>query len=183
MSGPILFTERLILRPVAAADLESWIRFHADDRTMRFLGGVQPRSIAWRGLCTMAGAWDIRGFSMFSLIERATGCWIGRAGPWCPEGWPGNEVGWGLLPEFTGRGFAYEAAVASIDYAVEVLGWDEVLHTISPDNAPSIALARKLGATNHGPTQLPPPHGANPVDAWRQTADDWRARPALGASR
>ena len=175
VTGPILFTPRLILRPVAAEDLAPWIAFHEDEQTMRFLGGVQPPSIAWRGLCTMAGAWSIRGFSMFSLIERDTGRWIGRAGPWCPEGWPGNEIAWGLAREFAGRGFAHEAAIASIDYAIELLGWEEVIHTISPDNAPSIALARKLGATNRGPTRLPPPHGTNPIDAWGQSADDWRA--------
>lgn len=177
MTGaPILFTERMVLRPVSADDAEAWYAFHADPVTMRHLGGLQDRAIAWRSLCAMAGAWTIRGFSMFSLIERSTGRWIGRAGPWCPEGWPGNEIAWGLAQEFVGKGFAYEAAVASINYAIEVLGWDDILHTISPENAASIALARRLGATNRGPTRLPPPHGSNPIDAWGQTAAEWRAR-------
>lgn len=39
-----------------------------------------------------AGAWTIRGFSMFSVIEKDSGQWIGRLGPWQPEGWPGTEV-------------------------------------------------------------------------------------------
>ncbi len=178
MNGPVLFTERLILRPPAAEDFEPWAAFHADEATMRYLGGVQPRSVAWRGLCAMAGSWQLFGFAMFSVIERTSGRWLGRIGPWRPDGWPGNEIAWGLLPEFAGKGFAQEAAVAATDYAVDVLRWDDVMHRIAPLNAPSIALARRLGATNRGPTVLPPPHGLNAVDDWGQTAAEWRARRA-----
>ena len=176
MTGPILFTERLILRPLSGEDFEPWCAFHADAVTMRHLGGVQDRSTAWRGLCTMAGAWQIRGFSMFALIERGTGRWIGRVGPWQPEGWPGTEVGWGVAREFAGKGYAREAAVATIDYAFDVLGWDEVIHTIAPDNTESAALAARLGSTNRGPTRLPPPLDQLPVDNWGQSAAQWRAR-------
>lgn len=175
-NGPLLVTERLILRPPTREDFDAWADFHADPETMRFLGGVQPRSVAWRGLCAMTGAWQIAGFAMFSLIERGSGRWVGRVGPWRPEGWPGDEVGWGVAREFAGRGYAYEAAVASIDYAVDILGWSDVIHTIDPANAASIALAKRLGAANRGPTRLPEPHSDAPVDAWGQSAGQWRAR-------
>lgn len=176
MTSPILFTERLILRAPDASDFEAWARFHAEETTMRFLGGVQPRSVAWRGLCGMAGAWSIRGYSMFSVIERSTGRWIGRIGPHYPEGWPGCEVGWGVLGEFAGRGYAFEAAVAAIDYAFDVLGWDDVMHIIDPDNAPSIALATRLGSANRGRTRMPEPLDTLIVDDWGQSAAQWRAR-------
>jgi RimJ/RimL family protein N-acetyltransferase len=170
-----LSTPRLLLRVPEAGDFEAWARFCADGETMRYLGGAQDRSTAGRTMCAMTGAWTIRGFSMFSVIERASGRWIGRVGPWQPEGWPGTEVGWGILPEFAGRGLAREAAVATIDYAVDGLGWSDVIHTIHPDNVASIALAKRLGATARGPTQLPGPLSAMRVDAWGQTADAWRA--------
>lgn len=176
MNGPILFTERLILRPPVAEDFESWAAFHADEMTMHFLGGVQPRSIAWRSLCAMTGAWTIRGFAMFSMILRDSGAWIGRSGPWQPEGWPGTEIGWGVARAFTGKGYAHEAAVALMDYAVDVLGWSDIIHTINPDNAASIALARRLGSVNRGASRLPPPFDTSPVDAWGQSASEWRAR-------
>ncbi|MBY0305605.1 MAG: GNAT family N-acetyltransferase [Sphingomonas sp.] len=178
MTGPILFTERLILRPPAASDFEAWASFSAEAETMRFLGGVVPRETAWRSMCGMAGAWTIRGFAMFSMIHRESGQWIGRTGPWQPEGWPGTEVGWGVARAFAGKGYAHEAAVASIDYAVDVLGWTDIIHTIDPDNAGSIALARRLGSVNRGPSKLPPPLDSFRVDAWGQTAAEWRARRA-----
>ena len=85
MTGPVLFTRNLILRPLNGDDFESWAAFHSDEETMRYIGGPQSRFVAWRSLCTMAGAWAVRGFSMFSMIERATGRWVGRTGPWQPE--------------------------------------------------------------------------------------------------
>lgn len=176
MTAPMLFTSRLILRLPEPRDFEGYARFVADPAAMRFLGGVQTRSEAWRSLCTVAGAWTIRGFSMFSLVERETGLWVGRAGPWQPEGWPGCEIAYGLLPAFQGRGYATEAVTAAIDYAVDVLGWRDVMHTIHPDNAGSIAVAMRLGAANRGPTALPPPLQETRVDDWGQSAASWRKR-------
>ncbi|KQU53008.1 acetyltransferase [Sphingomonas sp. Leaf339] len=182
MTGPILFTPRLILRPLAAEDWEPWAAFHAEEETMRFLGGVQPRGVAWRSLCGMAGAWTIRGFSMFSVILRDSGEWIGRIGPHQPDGWPGTEVGWGIARAFAGQGYAHEAAVAAMDYAVDMLGWDDVIHTIDPDNTGSIALATRLGSVNRGPVTLPPPLHEFRVDAWGQSAAEWRARRATASA-
>jgi RimJ/RimL family protein N-acetyltransferase len=176
--GPVLTTERLILRLPSPEDLDGFAEFAADAETTRHLGGVKTRSEAWRYLCEMRGAWEIRGFAMFSVIERSTGRWAGRLGPWEPEGWPGTEVGWGVHPDFAGKGYAYEGAVAAMDYVVDVLGWSDICHTIAPDNIRSIALAQRLGSTNRGPSRLPPPYQDFPVDNWGQSAEAWRSRRA-----
>ena len=172
---PVLFTDRLILRVPEACDLDGFAEMQADEEAMRYLGGHGPRSAAWRSLTALRGAWDINGFSMFSVIERSTGAWVGRIGPWEPEGWPGHEAGWGVHPGFVGRGYAYEASVASMDYAFDVLGWDDVIHVIDPANARSIALAERLGSANRGPTSLPAPFDKITLEAWGQTAAEWRS--------
>ena len=174
--GPTLETERLILRPPAAEDLDGWEAFAGDPETMRFIGGVQARPGAWRALAGMAGSWALQGFGMFSVIEKEGGRWIGRVGPWRPEGWPGSEVGWGLLRDATGRGYAGEAAGAAMDWAVDALGWTDIIHVIDPDNAASAAVARRLGSTDRGPGRMPPPFDGERVHLWGQTADEWRAR-------
>src|SRR5688572_17491227 len=89
-------TERLVLRPIRREDFEPWALFMADPEATRYLNGVQPRSMAWRSFMTMLGAWHADGFSMFSLIEKSSGKWVGRVGPWMPADWPGTEVGWGV---------------------------------------------------------------------------------------
>jgi len=175
MLGPTLETERLILRPTAAEDLDGWAALMGDEQSARFIGGVQSRPEAWRGMAATAGSWALQGFGMFSVIERGTGAWIGRIGPWRPLGWPGDEIGWGLLRSAWGRGYAAEAASASMDWAFDTLGWRDVIHVIDSANAPSRALAQRLGSTCRGMGRLPAPHDGE-YEIWGQDAASWRAR-------
>lgn len=59
-------TDRLILRPTRAEDFEGWALLMADAMNARHIGGPQPRSVAWRGFLSMAGAWAIQGASACS---------------------------------------------------------------------------------------------------------------------
>ena len=176
MTGPVIETARLTLRPPAMEDFPRWAAMMADPDAAKFIGGPQPPETAWRGFMTMAGAWSLTGVAMFSLIERDTGLWLGRIGPWTPLGWPGTEVGWSLHPDAHGQGYGVEAATAAINYAFDTLGWTEVIHCIDPDNVPSQRLAERLGSHNLGPTKLPPPFDAVSVDRWGQSREQWRAR-------
>jgi RimJ/RimL family protein N-acetyltransferase len=101
---------------------------------------------------------------------------VGRLGPWMPEGWPGPEVGYGIVRSRWGRGYATEGAAAAVDWAFEVLGWAEVIHCIDPANAASIRVAERLGARRRGPGRLPEPMEAVPIEIWGQTRAEWRAR-------
>ena len=171
-----LETSRLILRLPRLEDLDPWSEMMTDEVTARFIGGVAPRAVCWRQLMTMIGAWHAHGFGMFSVIEKETGRWIGRLGPWQPEGWPGTEVGWAFHRSSWGKGYATEAATAAIDWSFANLGWSEVIHSIAPENLASQALARRLGSTNRGPGRLPPPHEEVRIDIWGQSREDWLAR-------
>ena len=171
-----LETDRLVLRPIRREDFAAFAEFLADAESTRHLGGPQPRAVAWRTFLAMAGAWAMQGFAMFSVIEKASGAWVGRVGPWQPEGWPGTEVGWGIARDRCGLGYATEAATAAIDWAFDALGWSEVIHVIDVGNAASQAVARKLGSRNRGRGQLPAPYEAVIIDVWGQTREEWRAR-------
>lgn len=173
---PLIETERLILRPPLFEDFARWAEFASDPLAARYLGGPQPRSVAWRGLMCMAGAWALTGVSMFSVIEKKSGLWIGRLGPWQPDGWPGTEVGWGMHPDAWGQGYAVEGAAAAINYAFEVLAWQEVIHCIDPGNVPSQRVAQRLGSTLRGPGKMPPPYEQAPCEIWRQSRAQWLAR-------
>ena len=173
--GPTLTTARLVLRPPETEDFEPWAALMADEDAARYIGGVQPAPAAWRTMATITGAWSLRGFSMFSVIDRADGGWIGRAGPWFPHGWPAPEVGWALKRESWGRGYAQEAAAACLDWVFDELHWPKVIHCIDPTNAPSVKLARRLGSSFRGQAILPPPIDAA-IDIWGQSAQEWRAR-------
>jgi len=182
--GLMIETERLILRPTAMSDFERWSDFMSDEASARYIGGVQAPSQVWRSMMAMAGAWTLTGVAMFSVIEKSSGLWMGRIGPWRPHDWPGTEVGWSLHRDAVGKGYALEAAVASMDYAVEVLGWSDVIHCIDPANAASARLASRLGSTNRGPGRMPPPFETAPVDIWGQSREQWREnRERLGLTQ
>jgi RimJ/RimL family protein N-acetyltransferase len=177
MLGPTLETPRLILRPPTAADFPAYAEFMADADSARYLGGTQLRSVAWRGFASIVGAWSLNGFSMFSFIEKDSGRWVGRGGPWRPEGWPGTEVGWGIVPSAQRRGYAKEAAACAMDWAFDTLGWDVVVHCIDPANQGSIATAMSLGSRlRSSGVKAPAPFDAV-WDIYGQTREAWRARP------
>jgi RimJ/RimL family protein N-acetyltransferase len=171
-----LETPRLLLRPPRREDFDSWATMMTDPEVTRFLGGPQPRTLAWRGFMTMAGSWSLLGFGMFSVIHKPTGRWIGRLGPWVPEGWPGTEIGWGLTRESWGQGLATEGAAAAMTWACETLGWTDIVHPIAPENHASQAVAKKLGSRNRGPGSLPAPLAGVRIDIWGQSSSEWRRR-------
>lgn len=185
--GPTLETPRLILRPPVQADFEGFAGMAQEPDTMRFIGGLAPRHSAWRAMATITGAWSLLGYSMFSVVEKTTGCWIGRLGPWFPGGesggWPGPEVGWGLIASAQGKGYALEGVTAALDYVFDVVGWDEAIHCIHKDNVASIRLAERLGSSRRRENvPLPPPVDAI-VDIYGQTKGEWRRHRAARIAR
>ena len=91
--------------------------------------------------------WAVQGYGLFVMEEKSTGRFVGRAGPFHPIAWPGFEVGWGLHPAGRGKGYATEAARASMAWARTTLGVTDIVHVIAIDNAPSQAVAKRLGST------------------------------------
>jgi len=177
-SDVVLKTPRLILRRPIPSDFDAFCDMMANEKSAEHIGGVMTRTEAWRIWCMVTGAWDVRGFSMFSVLlktdQGTEGPWIGRVGPWQPEGWPGTEVGWAVAQKYEGQGYALEASAACMDYAFDVLGWDDVMHIINPRNHPSMALARRLGSTNRGQTWMPEPYHEIEVYNWGQSREQWQ---------
>ena len=146
INTPVLETERLILRAPQASDFAPYADFIASDRG-RYMGGPMPRDLAWRAFASGFGHWVIRGFGGFVVTLKSTGAAIGRVGPWFPESWPEPEIGWGLWDHSAeGKGYAFEAAAAALRHAFRDLGWKTAVSYIVPENARSIALAKRLGA-------------------------------------
>lgn len=145
---PVLETARLVLRPLREeTDFEPLAGFFASARSA-FYGGPVDRAQAWRKLAVFPGHWAIRGWGPFALEDREGGRFAGIAGPWFPEGFPEPEITWMLVAGFEGRGLATEAAARTLRFAYEALGWTTAVSTILPENAPSIRLAARLGATH-----------------------------------
>jgi RimJ/RimL family protein N-acetyltransferase len=131
-----LESPRLILRVPTEADLDGWAGFEADARATRFFGGPKNRGQAWEMLASNAGMWSLRGYRLFSVFERASRQWVGRVGPWKPEG-ATAEIGWAILASPWGRGCATEDAAATINWVIDHLHWTEIAHCIDTVSAPN----------------------------------------------
>ena len=171
-----LETYRLILRVPCAEDFDAFAEMQAHPDAARFIGGHVTRAEAWRRFLWQPGAWLVQGFGMFGVVEKSSGLWMGQIGPWKPEGWPGNEIGYGFHPRAWGKGYATEAGTAAIDWAFANLGWDDIIHCIDPGNIASQNVAKRLGSLMKGPGKLPPPFQDVVVDVWGQTREAWFAR-------
>lgn len=167
----IIETERLILRDIDMdKDFDAIAEMMVDADTMRFLGGRPlSRVEAWRSTATLIGHRQIRGYGFMSVIEKSTGAWAGRVGPWYPEGWPEPEIGWGIHPAHTRKGFAKEAGAACVDYVFNTLGWDRVIHMIAGDNIGSIKTAEAIGSQRMYRVDQLPPFGDMNFWAYGQT--------------
>lgn len=169
-------TERLILRLPRAEDFPPLAEQMADEELARHLGGVQTEAQAWRSLNALIGHWHVRGFGFFSVLEKESGQWVGRVGPLYPHQWPEREVGWTISQPFWRKGYAKEAAIASMDFVFSELGWDKVAHLIAHDNIASQGVAKSIGSKPmYEITELP---GYGPVEAtvWGQTREEWEGR-------
>lgn len=144
---PVLETVRLILRAPRRGDHAAWAAFATSDRA-RGIGGPLDDALAWRALCNLTGHWVHRGYGMFVYSAKSDpDAPLGMCGPWFPEGWPEQEIGWSVWSAVAeGKGIAFEAAQAALGFARATLGWATAVSYIAPTNARSIALARRLGA-------------------------------------
>ena len=70
---------------------------------------------------------------------------IGLCGLFKREFLDDPDIGFALLPDYCGKGFAYEAATAVLDRARHGLGLSRITAIVSPGNTTSIGLIEKLG--------------------------------------
>jgi RimJ/RimL family protein N-acetyltransferase len=170
--APTLTTERLLLRGWRAADFEPFVAMMSSEDVARFLTvdrAPQDRAQAWRSMAMFVGHWMLRGFGMFVVEERETGAFVGRVGPWRPEGWPGFEIGWGLSRPHWGKGYAVEAARAAGDWAFATFDLEEIISLIHVDNVRSQNVAQRLGERPVDPTI----HAGQPHVIWRAKRAEW----------
>ena len=158
-------TERLVLRRFRPEDAEAFAALNADPEVMRYIGEGAPLSRAASDelLARIAGHWRSHGYGLWCVAERdrPERC-LGFAGlavpAFLPEVLPAVEVGWRLARDAWGRGYATEAARASIDVAFGSLGLASVISIVAEGNDRSARVAEKLGM-HRGRDRLHPLRG------------------------
>ena len=167
---PTLTTDRLILRAPRMEDAAPFAAYLTGPRSVA-VGGPFRAGEAFDRLCALVGHWQLRGFGRWIVADRDSDAALGVVGLFHPQDWPEPELAWTVFDAAEGRGIACEAALAARDHARSALGWTRVVSCIAPDNARSVALARRLGC-------LPEGHFTHPVhgrlDIWRHPGQEAR---------
>lgn len=149
-----LETERLRLRMWRQSDLDAYAGYYAREETARYVGGVMSWDKAWRHMAALAGHWALKGFGVWAVEEQSSSSFVGAVGLWEPEGWPELEVGYWLMKEAHGKGYATEAAAGARQHAYMKLGATTLVSYIDPANTPSRRVAERLGAQEEAVIEL-----------------------------
>ncbi|MDJ0821666.1 MAG: GNAT family N-acetyltransferase [Paracoccaceae bacterium] len=167
-SAPVIETARLRLRGHVMADMDAFEAFFASDRAT-YSGRPKNRAHLWYGFASEVGSWDLMGHGGWG-VETRDGALIGQVAITQPPHFPEREIGWTLFAGYEGRGFACEAAAAALGWAW-AQGWDTLVSYITPANARSIALAKRLGAEHDPKAALPEGETADETVVYRHFPD------------
>ncbi|MFM2098749.1 MAG: hypothetical protein RLZZ366_288 [Pseudomonadota bacterium] len=160
--APTLTTARLILRAPSLDDWEAYAAAWADPQLTTYIGG-QPRTRneSWGKFSAAAGLWALLGYGYWSIIDRASGIFLGTGGLAQFErglaelrGYP--EAGWAFIPDAWNKGIATEAMAAVLAWADSTLAAPEIRCIIDPANVASASVAAKLGFEHMGEVDFPP---------------------------
>lgn len=156
MLAPELTTDRLRLRAHRADDLGACFSLWGDADVVRHIGNASTEQETWFRVLRYGGMWALLGHGYWVFEERATGRYIGEGGfadfhRTIEPPITGPEAGWALLPAYHGQGYATEAMLAAHRWADEVLARDTFC-IIAPQNAASIAVARRCGYAPYAET-------------------------------
>ncbi len=145
----MIATDRLILRRWVDADRPAFYAQSGDPLVMTYLGGVQTRAQVDATLDRHAGYFDSHGLGFWAVERRGDGVALGFCGlkPGAPDTPIADalEIGWRFGSNHWGKGYAYEAARATLDWARVNRADDVVWSITAAQNLPSTRLMEKLG--------------------------------------
>ncbi len=146
-----LTTERLILTPAGIDDFSEIAALWKNQGFTRFImGRALSDEEVWFRLLRDIGHWTAMGHGNWSIRLKDTGDYLGSVGVLnyrreMSPAFDAPELGWGLDPDYQGRGYAAEALSAALGWADRTLGAAHTVCMISPDNLPSLKLADRVG--------------------------------------
>ena len=144
---PTLRTDRLILRPIIGADARSFFHNYQGEGVLRYLPNPlqPPLEKVERFAASQQTHWDQYGYGNWGIEligEPGLAGWAGLQ--FLPETQE-TEVGYLLGRSYWGKGYATEAAMASLQYGFEHFNFAEIIALVHPENAASLRVAKKCG--------------------------------------
>lgn len=153
----ILSTERLSLREFTPQDAPFLLRLVNEPGWIRNINDPGVRTLddalAWAE-SRLFKAYRELGHGFWAVQRQADGVLVGMCGLFKRPVLPEPDIGYALLAEHEGQGYAMEAARACVAHARVELGWHALMAITAVDNPRSVALLSKLGFQEQGQEQL-----------------------------
>jgi ribosomal-protein-alanine N-acetyltransferase len=144
-------TPRLVHRAFVEEDANAFYALNGNREVMR-LTGEEPLESVEQARAAIAGYpdFDTVGFGRWACVLKETGDVIGFCGlKHLPE-LDAVDVGYRFLPEYWGRGIATEACAASLQFGFDIIGLEEILALVLPQNRASLRVLEKGGMRPDG---------------------------------
>ena len=153
----VLDTDRLILRRFVVEDAEFILGLLNEPSFLQFIGDRGVRTVDEAREYIRNGpiaSYERHGFGLMVTELKDDGTPIGMCGLLKRESLDDPDIGFAFLPDFWGKGYAYEAASAVMDYAKAVLSLSRIVAITVEGNFGSIHILEKLGMHFERLTQL-----------------------------
>ncbi len=145
-------TERLILREIVETDAAAMYALDSDADVHQFLGKnpIQNTEQALSNITYIRKQYQVNGIGRWAVVEKSTNSFIGWAGlKLITETTNAHinyyDLGYRLIKEYWGKGYATEAANAIVDYGFSVLNLSEIYAIADVQNIPSVHVLEKAG--------------------------------------
>jgi len=142
---PSIETDRLLLRPICADDLDNLAALFRDPDVVKYVGDGKPadRAEAQRALESIIRHWQTHGFGRWAIVDKHTGEFLGFGGLRSLFGTP--ELVYHLAKAHWGKGYATEVGRAALRFGFEERGYVRIVAITKPPNTASIHVMNKLG--------------------------------------
>jgi len=154
----IFETDRLIIRKMTLTDAPFLLKLLNDPTWIQFIGDRNVNTIKDAENYIkekMIASYQKNGFGFYVLATKDKNTSVGTTGLIDREGMKHIEVGFALLQEFTGKGYAFEATKAMLDFAHKTLKINPIVAITDLENIRSGKLLEQLGFRFDKNIQLP----------------------------
>jgi ribosomal-protein-alanine N-acetyltransferase len=175
-------TARLVLRPWAEQDRQPFAELSGDADVMEYLLPLTTREASDGWIDRQMAHLAEHGCCFWAAEAKQDRAFVGAIGlvqvGYAAHFTPAVEVGWRVARAFWGRGYAPEAAAASIRFGFESLPVSEIVANTVPQNGRSRRVMEKLGmsytaADDFDHPRVPEGHPLRHQVLYRLTRDRW----------
>lgn len=144
----VIETPRLLLQKFIVEDAPFMLELLNTPLWIKFIGDRNVKTVAESEQYLLNGyikSYQTHGFGFYKVVLRETNEAIGICGIIKRDYLEDADIGFAFLPQFLGKGYGFESASATLDYAQNALKIKRLVAIVNPENIISIGLIKKIG--------------------------------------